>query len=84
MVVSISALPSLLGTSVGITNSTIGLKISAIPAGIQKYKSITRKKKKKKHNYIVLSAKTKLNTTKVLIPKGLIINLYINRGKLVS
>ena len=40
-------------------------------AGIKKYQSII-KKKKKKHHKIVLLAKSKLNSIKVLISKALI------------
>ena len=58
--VSISAFAALVGISIGITSSATGLKICAITAGIQKYKSII-KKKKKKHDEIVLLAKSKLN-----------------------
>ena len=58
--ISTSAFTSLIGISIGITSSTIGLKIFAITAGIKKYKSII-KKKKKKHDKIVLLAKSKLN-----------------------
>ena len=45
--VSISAFASLVGIVIGITSSSIGLKICAITAGIKKYKSIIKKKKKK-------------------------------------
>ena len=69
--ISISAFASLLGIPIGIASSTIGLKICAITAGIKKYKSII-KKKKKKHNKIVLLAKSKLNSIEVLISKALI------------
>ena len=50
-------------------NSTTGLKIYAIIAGIKKYKSIV-KKKRKKHDKIVLLAKTKLNSMKILISRA--------------
>ena len=50
--ISISAFASLIGILIGITSSAIGLKICAITAGIKKYKSII-KKKKKKHDKIV-------------------------------
>ena len=50
--VSISAFASILGIPIGITSSAIGLKICAITAGIQKYKSII-KKRRKKHDKIV-------------------------------
>ena len=51
--ISLSAFSSLLGILIGITSSAIGLKICAIAAGIKKYKSII-KKKKKKHEKKVL------------------------------
>ena len=67
----ISALASSLGISIGITSSAIGLEICAVAAGIKQYKSII-KKKKKKHEEIVLRAKTKFNSIEVLISKFLI------------
>ena len=51
--ISLSAFSSLLGILIGITSSAIGLKMCAIAAGIKKYKSIN-KKKKKKHEKKVL------------------------------
>ena len=48
----------------------MGLKLCAITAKIKKCKSII-KKKKKKHNKIVLLAKTKLNIIEVLIFRAL-------------
>ena len=51
-------------------SSAIGLKVCAIAPGIKKCKSII-KKKKKKHDKIVLLAKTKLNSIEVLISKAL-------------
>ena len=56
---------------VGIVSSVVGLKTCAITAGIKKYRSII-KQKRKKHNNIVLLTKTKLNNTEVLISKVLI------------
>ena len=64
--ISIYAFASLLGILIGITSSAIGLKISAIDVGIKKYKSII-KKKKNKHDKIVLFSKSKLNSIEVLI-----------------
>ena len=61
--ISISGLASLLSIPVGITISVIGLKICLITAGIKKYKSIF-KKKKNKHDKIVLITKSKLNSIK--------------------
>ena len=59
--VSISAFPSVVGIPIGITSSGIGFKICVIIAGIKKYKPII-KKKTKKHDEIVLLAKSKLNS----------------------
>ena len=69
--VSISAFDSLVGICVGIRSSAIGLKFCAITAAIKKYKPII-KKKKKKHNKVVLLAKSKLNSKEVLISKALV------------
>ena len=57
---------TLVGISIGIASSTIGLKICVITAGIKKYKSMI-KKKRRKNNKIVLLAKSKLNSIEVLI-----------------
>ena len=54
---SISAFTSIVGIPLEITSSAIGSKICAITAGIKKYKSIIMKKKRK-HNKIVLLAKS--------------------------
>ena len=80
--VSISAFASLVGIPIEITSSAIGLKICAITARIRKYKSII-KKKKKKHDKIVLLAKSKSNRIEVLIFKVLI-DSHINHDEFVS
>ena len=64
--ISITAFASLVGISMGITNFAIRLKIFVI----KEYKSII-KKKKKKHNRIVLLEKSKLNRIEILISKTL-------------
>ena len=70
--ISISAFSSLIGIPTGITSSAIVLlKICVIAAGIKKYTSII-KKKKEKHDKIVLLAKSKLNSVEVLVSKALI------------
>ena len=69
--ISISAIASLVGIPIGITSSAIGIKICAIPAGTKTYKPII-KKKKKKHDEIVLLAKSKFNNIEVLISEALI------------
>ena len=56
--VSISAFATLVGIPIEISSSAIGLKIFIITAGIKKYRTII-KKKKKKHDKIVLLAKCK-------------------------
>ena len=69
--ISISAFASITVILIGIASSTIGLKICVITAGIKKFKSKI-KKKKKKHDKIVLLTKSKLNSIEVLISKALI------------
>ena len=69
--VSISASASLVRIPIGITSSVIGFKICVITAGIKKYKTIIEKKKKKKHDKIVLLTKSKLNSMEALISKNL-------------
>ena len=65
--VSISVFVSLV-SFFSIMNSTTELKIYAIIAGIKKHKSIV-KKKRKKHDKIVLLVKAKLNSIKILISR---------------
>ena len=57
--VSITAFSSLVGILIRITSSAMGLNICAIATGIKKYKSMI-KRKKKKHDKIILLAKSKL------------------------
>ena len=80
--VSMSALASLVCVPLGITSLAAGIKISGINAGMKKYKFII-KKKKKKHEKIVLIGKYKLNTIEVLICKALI-NSYISHDEFIS
>ena len=67
--VSIPAFASLVGILIAITSSAIGQKICVITAGIRKYKSII-KKKRKNHDKIVLLGKSQLNRIEVLISKA--------------
>ena len=69
--IPISAFASFLGIPVGNPSSAIGSKICAIAAGIKKYKSII-KKKKKKQDKIVFLEKSKLDRIEVLISEALI------------
>ena len=66
--ISISAFAFLLGIPIGITSSAIGLRIYVITEWIKKYKSVI--KKKKKHEKIVLLAKSKPNSIEVVISKA--------------
>ena len=67
---------------VGITSSAVGINICAITAGIKKFKSRI-KKKKKNHDKIVLLGKNNLNTIAVLISKSFI-NSYNSHDEFVS
>ena len=61
--VSISTFPSLVGIPIAFkSSSATGLKICVITAGIKHYKSTKNKKWKKKHDKIILLAKSKLNS----------------------
>ena len=62
--------------------SAVVLKIGALTARMKKYKSIIKEKRKKCNN-IVLLAKTKLSTIKILISRALIV-ANINHDKFVS
>ena len=53
---SVSVFASLLCIPIGITSSEVGLKLCAVTEGIKNYDSII--KKKKKHQEIVLLAKS--------------------------
>ena len=78
--ISISEFASLVCVPVGITSSAVSyLKNCTIIAGIKKYKSII-KKKKKNYDKIVLLVKRKLETTEVLISKDLI-DSYVSHDK---
>ena len=68
---SISAFASLLGIPIGITSSAIGLKLCVVAAGIKRFKSII-KKKKKKYDKMVMLAKTNVISIEILISKSLI------------
>ena len=69
--VSISGFTSLVIIPIGIIITPIGLKICVITVEIKKYKSMI-KKKRKKHDKVVLLAKSKLNNIEVLTSKALI------------
>ena len=64
--VSVTALASLVCIHVGIASFAIKIKITVTTAGVKKYKSII-KNKKRKHDKIVLLANTKLKIAEFLI-----------------
>ena len=82
--ISISSFASLVAISVEITSSAVGINICPVTAPIKKDKSII-KKKKEKHDEIVLNKieKIKLNTLEALISKSLI-DSYISGDEFVS
>ena len=77
--VSISAFASLFGIPIGITSSAIGLKYFTITVEI---KTSIINKKKKKHDIILLLAKSKSYSIKVLISKA-VIDSVINHDEFV-
>ena len=82
--VSISVFASLVCVLVGITSSAVGIKTCPTTAGIKKYKSIIKeKKKKKKHRNIVLLGKDTLNDIEVPISKAFM-NSHISHEGFVS
>ena len=64
--VSNSVFASLISVPIGFASSTVGIKICEITSEIKKYMSVI-KKKRKKHDKIVLLGITKLDTIEVLI-----------------
>ena len=73
---------SLVGIPIGIASSEIRSKMCENSAGIKKYDSII-KKKRKKHDKIVLLGKAKLDTIEVLMSKALIYS-YISHDEFGS
>ena len=69
--VSTYVFASLVTIPIGITSSAVEIKICAITAGIKKHKSIF-KKRKTKHDKIVLLGKDKLYGIEFIISKAFI------------
>ena len=67
--VSISAFASLVCVPVRIASSAVGFKICAVTAGVKRYESVIKKKKKKKHGKTVLLEKSKLDAIEVPISR---------------
>ena len=57
--VSISAFASLVAIPVGISSTAVEIKVSAITGGTKMYKSIIKKKKKKRDKTVLLGRKNK-------------------------
>ena len=83
MIILVSTVTGCVCVRIGISSSAVGMKICTITAGIKKFKSVIRKKKKKKHNRIVLLGKSKLDIIEVLLSKALI-DSYIKHDEFVS
>ena len=67
---------------VGVASSALRSKICAIAAGIKKY-NLVIKKKRKRHDKVLLLAVTKLNIIEVSISKALI-DTHISPGEFAS
>ena len=80
--ISIPTFASLDFGPIDITSSAVEIKVCAITEGINKYKSII-KKKKKKHDKMVLLGKDKLNNIEVLISEASL-DSYISHDEFVS
>ena len=77
--ISIISFTSVIGIPVRIASASFSLIFSLATGIIKKVSKIT-KKKKKKHNKVVMPAKSKLNSTEVLISQ-IIIDLEISQLK---
>ena len=70
--VSIISFTSIIGTPVGIASASFTLTFSLTTGIVKKLLNITRKKKRKKHDKILMLAKSKLNSTETLVSQALI------------
>ena len=70
--VSIISFTSIIGAPVGIASASFTLIFSQTTGIVKKLLNITRKKKKKKHDKILMLAKSKLNSIDTLIYQALI------------
>ena len=80
--VSIISFTSTAGASVGIASASLTLFFSLTTGIIKKLLNITRKKKKK-HNKILILAKNKLNSIEALISQALI-DMEINHKEFIT
>ena len=70
--VSIISFTSVFGVPIGIASSIFSLIFSLTTGIVKTLLSITRKKKKKKHDKILMLAKSRLNSIETLISQALI------------
>ena len=71
--VSIASFATVIGAPIGITNASLSLAFSLCTGLVKKLLKATRNKKKK-HNKIVILARSKLNSIESKISEGLISN----------
>ena len=81
--VSICSFTSIVGAPVGITSASFTLIFSLTRGITKKLLNITRKKKKKNHDKILMLAKSKLNNIETLISQTLI-NMDISREEFIT
>ena len=81
--VSIISFPSIVGAPVGIASASIILFFSLTTGIVTKLRNITRKKEKKKHDKILMLAKSKLNIIETLISKALI-DIEISHAEFIT
>ena len=81
--VSICSFTSIVGAPVGITSASFTLIFSLTRGITKKLLNITRKKKKKNHDKILMLAKSKLNNIETLISQTLI-DMDISREEFIT
>ena len=74
---SIASFATIIGTPVGIANASLSLTFS-LSTGLVKKLLKTTKNKKKKHNKIVMLARSKLNSIESKLPEALMNNQISN------
>ena len=81
--VSIISFTSIIGAPVGIASASFTLIFSLTTGIVKKLLNITRKKKKKKHDKILMLSQSKLNSIETLISQALI-DMEISHEKFIS
>ena len=78
-IISIASFATVIGINVGITSASLSLALSLCTGLVKKLLKATRNKKKR-HNKIVMLARSKLNSIKNKISEALINNQIIHEG----